>query len=329
MIDAPGPWGTGPFVLTEGVSLIDSRSDRVVMEPNPHYWNPARRPSVRIVYDNVIGKAEGIRSVAAGDGRVDVVFDLTPDEAKAFPQSDTGRIQTKKAKTILTGVFNENRPDSPWRDPEVRRALNLALDRQAILDQGAHGYGTVIPAFIQPGRYGADPGLSPFPHDPAAAKAVLEKAGLGGRELVIVSSPAWKGVVEAIGRNLAAIGLSARFVSDRGDLPEAFDVKLEWYFDWTPQYPVACVHREFFGKDATLRQGPEDPAFDALYDKLLHTAEPEAQEGVVREVERYLQDQAKALFLYSPFTLFAVSDRVEFTPYDTCMSELAETRIKG
>ena len=56
--------------------------------------------------------------------------------------------------------------------------------------------------------------------------------------------------------------------------------------------------------------------------------EPET-EGVVREVERYLQDKAKALFLFSPFTLFAVSDRVSFTAYDTCMSELAETRIKG
>lgn len=315
-------------MLTEGVSLIDSRSDRVVMEPNPTYWNPARKPTVRIVYDNAIGKDAGIKSVAAGDGRVDVVFDLTPAEAKAFPQSDKGKIQTKKAKTILTGVFNENRLDSVWRDPAVRRALNLAIDRQHVLNQGAHGYGTVIPAFIQPGRYGADPGMSPLPHDPEAARAVLETAGLGGREIVIVASPSWRGVVAAIGESLSKIGLSARFVSDREALPDHFDIKLEWYFDWTPQYPVACVHREFFGKDATLRQGPEDPEFDALYEKLLHT--PEAQtEEVVREVERYIQDRSKALFLYSPFTLFAVSDRVAFTPYDTCMSELAETRIKG
>ncbi len=69
MIDAPGPWGTGPFVLTEGVSLIDSRSDRVVMEPNETYWNPDRKPTVRIIYDNVIGKAEASsrwRPVTAG-----------------------------------------------------------------------------------------------------------------------------------------------------------------------------------------------------------------------------------------------------------------------
>ncbi len=327
MIDAPGPWGTGPFVLVEGVSLIESRSDRVVMEPNANYWNPDRTPSVRIVYDNAISKSDAIASVASGDGKVDIVFDLTVAEAKAFPQSEHGKIQTKAVKAILTGVFNEHAPDSPWRDPAMRMALNEAIDRQFVLDEGANGYGTVIPAFIRPGRYGSDPDLAPIPHDVEAAKSKL--AGLTKREIVLVGSPAQKGVIDAIGQCLAKVDLTVRAVITKEEPPADFDVKLEWYFDWTPQYPVACVHREFFGKDGVLRQGPEDPAFDALYAKLLKTNKEPAQEGVVREVERYIRDEAKALFLYSPFTLFAVSDRVAFTPYDTCMSELAETRIKG
>ncbi|NEU12752.1 ABC transporter substrate-binding protein [Methylobacterium sp. BTF04] len=326
-MDAPGPWGTGPFVLTEGVSLIESRSDRVVMEPNATYWNPDRKPTVRIVYDNVIGKAEGIASVASGDGRVDVVFDLTPDEAKAFDGGGHGAIQTKKAKTILCGVFNEKREGSPWTDPALRRALNLAIDRQFVLDTGAHGYGTVIPAFIQPGRYGADPEMKPFVQDLEAARTAL--AALPKAEIVIVGSPSQAGVIAAIRHCLAKVGLTVRPVITKEAPPEDFDVKLEWYFDWTPQYPVACVHREFFGSDGALRQGPEDPAFDALYAKLLKNPMEPAQEGVVREVERFIQDEAKCLFLYSPFTLFAVSNRVDFTAYDTCMSELAETRIKG
>ena len=153
----------------------------MVLVPNETYWNADRKPAVRIVYDNAIGKAEAIKSVAAGDGRIDVVFDLTPDEANAFA-SDKGRIQTKKAKTIVAGVFNENKPDSPWTDVEVRRALNMAIDRQAILDVGAYGYGTVVPAFIQPGRYGFDESLKPIALDIAKASRVIEQHGLKGRE---------------------------------------------------------------------------------------------------------------------------------------------------
>lgn len=45
-------------------------------------------------------------------------------------------------------------------------------------------------------------------------------------------------------------------------------------------------------------------------------------------MEHYVFDHALGLFLFSPHTLFAVSDRVSFTAYDTCMSELAETYVR-
>jgi len=47
----------------------------------------------------------------------------------------------------------------------------------------------------------------------------------------------------------------------------------------------------------------------------------------VCEIEAYVHDQANVLFLYSPATLFAVSNHVHFTPYDTFMLELAETGV--
>jgi len=110
---------------------------------------------------------------------------------------------------------------------------------------------------------------------------------------------------------------------------EGWDIKLVWHFDWSPQYPVGGVHREFFGKNGGFRASPEDVGFDALYSKLLKTPQQPAQEAVVREVEHYVFDNAKAVFLFSPHTLFAVSSRVDFVAYDTCMSELAETTIRS
>ena len=315
-------------MLAEGTSTLKGRTDEVVLEPNETYWNPERKPALRIVYDNAIDKAEAIRSVAAGDGRVDIVFDLVPDAAHAF-KSDVATIQTKRVKSVLTGVFNENKPRSPWLMPELRRALNLALDRPRILREGAYGYGEIMPAFIQQGRYGFDAGLKPYGQDLGTAAKLIEQGGIKGQEVVIVASPTYAKVVDEIIKDLGRVGLAGRAVITKDPPPDGWDVKLEWYFDWSPQYPVGVVHREFFGKSGILRMAPEDPKFDALYDKLLKTVKQPDQEEVVKEVERYCYDNSKALFLYSPYTLFAVSNRVGFTPYDTCMSELAETVIKG
>lgn len=313
-------------MLADGISTLKTRSPQVVLEPNETYWDPNRKPAVRIIYDNAISKEEAIHSVASGNGRVDVVMDLTVDDAKSF--KGKGRIQTKPAKTVLAGVFNENKPGSPWVDAELRRAMNLAIDRQMILDEALNGWGIVMPALIQPGRYGADPAMRPCGLDVQQALGTVEAATIPGKEVFILAAPEWQGVVEAIAMCLARVGLTVRADYSKTE-PEGWDIKLVWHFDWSPQYPLGVVHREFFGKSGAFRAAPEDAGFDALYAKLLRTPQQPEQEGIVREVERYVFDNAKALFLFSPYTLFAVSDRVDFVAYDTCMSELAETTIRS
>ena len=314
-------------MLADGISTLKTRSPQVVLEPNQTYWDPDRTPKVRIIYDNAISKEDAIRSVASGDGKVDVVMDLTVAEARAFDGQGNGKVQTKAAKTVLAGVFNENKPGSPWVDRELRRALNLALDRKTLIDKGVNGWGTAMAALIQPGRYGADPAMRPYGLDLQQARGTIE-AAIPGKELFVLASPEWQGVVEAIGECLAQVGLTIRADYSKTE-PEGWDIKLVWHFDWSPQYPVGVVHREFFGKNGGFRAAPEDAGFDALYAKLLKTPQQPAQEAVVREVEHYVFDHAKALFLFSPHTLFAVSDRVDFVAYDTCMSELAETTIRS
>jgi len=325
VIDAPGPWGTGPFVLADGISTLTTRSPQVIMEPNETYWDPARKPTVRIVYDNSLSKEEALAAVA--EGKVDVVLDLTIDEARRFDGRGKASVHTKPAKTLLAGVFNQAKPNSPWNDPDLRRAMNQAIDRKKLIQQGANGWGTEMPAFIHPGRYGADAGMKPYALDVEAARTVIAKADIPNHEVMLLAAPEWKGVVEAISADLKAVGLTVKPDYSKTEL-EGWDIKLVWHFDWSPQYPVGVVHREFFGKSGAFRSGEEDAGFDALYDKLLRTPHQPAQEQVVKEVERYMFDHAKALFLFSPFNLAAVSDRCDFTAYDTCMSELAETRIR-
>lgn len=316
-------------MLAEGISTLKSRSPEVVLLPNENYWNPERRPRARIVYDNAISREDALASVAAGDGRVDVVTDLTIAEARAFDGRGKAKLVSSPAKTVLTGMFNGTKPGSPWNDEDLRRAVNGAIDREALVSRAMDGRGVVMAALIQPGRYGADPAMKPHARDVAASAEAIERAGMKGREILVLASPAWREVVEELGRQLAEVGLTVKPDFSKADPPpEGWDIALCWNHDWSPQYPVGPIHREFFGSDGAFRSMPADEGFDALYRKLLQTPHQPAQEEVTREVERYVHDHAMGLFLFSPHTMFAVSDRVSFTPYDTAMSELAETYVK-
>ena len=90
MIDAPGPWGTGPYTLVEGFSSLENeigliqaeplacvwldtgtpRSERVVLEANRDHWNSERGPRLeRVVFRNELPPAEALELVGEATGR--------------------------------------------------------------------------------------------------------------------------------------------------------------------------------------------------------------------------------------------------------------------
>ena len=325
MIDAPGPWGTGPFVLKEGSSVLDKRSPTLTLEPNQNYWNKARIPKATFVFDNVISKAEALEEVAKG-GKVDIVTELSPTEALALKKSTKAHLVESKSKTVLAGVLNRNVADSKWNDLKLRQALNMAVDRAAVVRDGAKGYGTVIPSMIVPGAFGYEAALKPYGFDPAAAGKTLKAAGV--TSVTVVAGEGYKGVVEALTASLAKAGVAVKADYSGAPKGDAWDVWLVEHFDWSPEYPYGVVFREFFGKDGGFRKMPEDAAFNELGKKLLAEKDKAKLEKLTAEMNRYVHDQANVVFLYAPTKLYAVSNRVNFVPYKTWMLELAETTMK-
>ena len=325
MIDEPGPWGTGPFVLKEGASILDKRSPTLTLEPNPNYWNKARMPKATFVFDNVISKAEALEEVAKG-GKVDIVTELTPTEAVALKKSTKAKVVESKSKTVLVGVLNRNVANSKWSDLKLRQALNMAVDRAAVVKEGALGYGTVMASLVMPGQFGYEASLKPYAYDPTAAGKVLAAGGV--TSITVVASEGYKGVVEAMTKSLAKAGV--KVVADYSGTPKGdnWDVLLVEHFDWSPEFPYGVVFREFFGNDGGLRKMPEDAVFDAMGKKLVAETNMPKMEKLTAQMNRYIHDQANVLFLYAPWKLYAVSNRVNFVPYKTWMLELADTTVK-
>jgi peptide/nickel transport system substrate-binding protein len=280
---------------------------------------------VRLVFDNIMSKADALKAVAAGDKKLDIVTQLTPADAKAFDGHGNAHIQTKDAKTVLAAVFNQTAADSPWKNIKVRQAMNMAVDRAALLKDAGGGYGVLMPAFIQKGRFGQDPSLKQYPYEPEKAKAELKTAGLEGKTITIGADDDYAPLVKQIGEELQKVGLTVKQV---GAKDKSADMTLVWHFDWSPQYPVGVVYREFFGTGGAFLEGSDPTEFDKLAEKVLATDDLKQQDKAVQAIEAYEHEQANVLFLYSPATIFAVSNRTIFTPSDTFMFDGATIKLK-
>ena len=65
----------------------------MVLEANLAYWNPNRFPRLqRIIFDNTLSQQEAVELVKAGEGRVDLVTDLSPLETLRVAQSPAAQV---------------------------------------------------------------------------------------------------------------------------------------------------------------------------------------------------------------------------------------------
>ena len=83
------------------------------------------------------------------------------------------------------------------------------------------------------------------------------------------------------------------------------------------------LHRAFAGED---RAGPVVPGFEAVYAAFAREPSAVKQLPLADRLEKFVHDEALALFLCAPHALYAVNRHVEFTPYRTTF-ELAECRV--
>ena len=193
----------------------------------------------------------------------------------------------------------------------------MAIDQAQMVKDGANGYGTVKAAFIGEGRFGNNPNVKPYKVDRAAAKKALSD---GGVKSILIKDGGDAAVVAALAKQLKEVGVDVQTTKD-----DNWDLNLVFHFNWSPQYPVGVVHREFFGKGGGFRAQPDSSGFDAFYAKLLKTTDQAAQEKMVQDLEATIHEEADVLFLYSPSMLAAVRNGVDVPLYDTWMAELPET----
>ena len=164
------PMGTGPFVLAEWVYGRTLRLAR-----NPYYFRSGL-PHLDGV-ELTIGVSDQLAWFKYQRGELDIC---------GIPSAEFARVTTDaryrpvllERTTLRTQYLGLNCEVPPFDRVAVRQAMNLAIDRARLLAL-IDGRGVVAETVLPPDMPGYDPGIHPYAHDPVAARARLDEAGLG------------------------------------------------------------------------------------------------------------------------------------------------------
>ena len=168
--------GTGPYILTS--HQLDVRAE---FTRNEDYWNPAKKGAPKTVIWKVLPD-ETTRVMALEKKEVDVIG---PDShaASGIAASTLSEIKKKGVLNIMDRVggspqtYMYNYTNGLMSDLELRKAVTYAIDRQAMLDTAAFGFGYVMGTFLgDDAKYAARNGEG-YTYDPELAKQILADAG--------------------------------------------------------------------------------------------------------------------------------------------------------
>jgi ABC-type oligopeptide transport system substrate-binding subunit len=322
----------------------EDRSPAVRLRANPHYWDRARGPRVQEVeFRNDLSREQALDLVCDTEGEVDLVTEVPPRNADRVRRSRHARLVSVNAARALAGVINREADGLPLHDLRARRALNLAVDRQALIRDVFAGYARPLAGLTPPTRltmlHRAPDRLRPFPFDPTAATRLWRAAGGAARPLRLAAMHAWADVAHHVaGQWQAHLGVTVEVRVLRGEQerqarrglaakePRDWDVLLLEQGTQSVDAPPLELHRAFVGRSGEFRAGPVDLRFEQLFARLVAQTSQLRLVLASNRIDRYVTQQSLALFLVAPAVLYAVNRHVDFVPYATTF-ELADTAV--
>ena len=204
------PIGTGPW------SFVAYQKDAVIRyKANPDYWEG--KPAID-----------------------DLVFAITPDasvryqkmkanECQIMPYPNPADIEAMKAdpdinmleqEGLNVGYLAYNTKQAPFDNPKVRKALNMAMDKQAIIDVVFQGSGKIAKNPIPPTMWSYNDAVVDDAYDPEAAKAMLEAEGVKDLSMKVWAMPVQRPynpnarrMAELIQSDFAKVGVNVEIVS--------------------------------------------------------------------------------------------------------------------
>jgi peptide/nickel transport system substrate-binding protein len=289
------PVGTGPFVFDEW-----SRGDFVSFNAFEDYFDQARFP--RVGYINWRFVPEGAsRTIALETGEADYVIDVAlPDLARL---RDNPNITVMEREGATYSYLVLNRMVEPFDNIHVRHAVDMALDREAMLIVSLDGVGIPLSAAVPTFFPGAST-ENTRPHDPEAARALLAEHNIDPATLgfeMIATDEVTRRRAEVVQANVAEIGILATItMMDAAAMGSLTQEETTWQAAFRGQTAtnLPIFMRSMF-HTASLELGNrgrhDSEELDALIDAAFVTLDDDARLAILEEISRRVNEHSTQL----------------------------------
>ena len=327
-----GVVGTGPFKFVRF-----QRDDRVELERNEAYWGP------KAAWSKVT-----LRFIAADPTRVAALLSGDVDAIENVPTADLKRIRENQNLNFFSKVshrmiyFNldqrEKSPHvfdadgkpldkNPLRDLRVRRALSMAVNRDAIKDRLMEGLSLPTANLVPPTLFGHNPNLKPV-FDADGAKKLLADAGYPNGFSLTFHGPNNRYVnddqiMQTIAQMWARIGVKTKVDAmplavyfGRASKKE-FSVTLVGWGAQTGEASsplrslIACENKEK-GFGALNYPSYCNPKMDAVLEEGLRTVDDKKRLGLFQEAVKMVVDDAVLVPVHHQVTTWAAKRTIDY-----------------
>ncbi len=304
------PVGSGPYTLKEW-----KHGQYLAVLANEDYFEG--RPKLNGITYRII--PEDLTAVMEFEtGHLDVL-QIPSSEYRRYTTDPAWRDHVYGKPGLNSYYLGLNCTRPPFNDVRVRRAMNMAIDRQHILNTVFEKRGVLAAGPIPPGlwKHGAlARGASGYSYDPKKAKALIQEAVAQGAEvkIYITADPEVLDIVSVLQDYLAKAGLKASITQldwtafkhavNEGE-PDAF--WLSWYADYPdPEnflFPL-------FDSASVGSSGNRTRCFDPEVDKLIETAQATTDERqryrLYRQAEDRIIQNAPWVFMWHKADYFVI-----------------------
>lgn len=236
------PVGTGPYRIKEWV-----HGDHMTFEANPDYWGEKPK-SQEVILKWSTEAAQRLLELQSGEA--DLVENIAPEDFETVKNDPELSLNLREPVNVFYVGMNVNL--KPFDNEKVRQAVNMAIDRQRIVDlfypEGSIAASQFLPPALVPGH---DPKLTVPKPDIEGAKKLLAEAGypdgfevpLSYRETSRVYLPSPGKVAQEIQAQLKEIGITVKLtpIESATFIPEVRGGKTQPFFllGWGADYPDA------------------------------------------------------------------------------------------